>query len=180
MLCLQTLVQFGDTSVVARLAELAHVVEGPRAPLVARYACALEADDAMQLQHVSADFEEMGDLLAAADASAQAASSHRRAGRAGSAMTAAARAGELAARCGGAMSPAIAAARIVLPFSRREHEIVVLLAQGLTNKEIADAVSLSVRTVEGHIYRASCKAGVIGRAELAEVVRTLTAPAQSA
>lgn len=180
VLCLQTLVQFDDTSVAARLAELAGVVEGPRAPLAARYARALEADDAMQLQHVSADFEAIGDLLAAADASAQAASSHRRAGRSGSAMTASSRAGGLAARCGGAVSPAIAAARIVLPFSRREHEIALLVAQGLTNKEIADVVSLSVRTIEGHIYRASCKAGVVGRSELGDVVRNLTAPAQSA
>jgi DNA-binding CsgD family transcriptional regulator len=178
--CLQMLVQFGDTSVAARLAELAVVVEGPRAPLAACYARALEADDAKQLEHVSVEFEAMGDLLAAADASAHASSSHRRADRAGSAMTAAARAGELSARCGGALSPAIAGARIVLPFSRREHEIAVLVAQGLTNREIADAVSLSVRTIEGHVYRASCKAGVVSRSELADVVRSLTRHSQTA
>jgi DNA-binding NarL/FixJ family response regulator len=54
------------------------------------------------------------------------------------------------------------------------------VAQGMTNKEIADAVSLSVRTIEGHVYRASCKAGVVGRSELADVVRSLTAPVQFA
>ncbi len=87
-------------------------------------------------------------------------------------MTAASRAGALASKCGGATSPAIIGARIVLPFTRREHEIAMLVAQGLTNREIADEVSLSLRTIEGHIYRASCKAGVVGRSELAVVVRS--------
>jgi DNA-binding CsgD family transcriptional regulator len=179
VLCLQTLVQFDDTSGAARLAELAGVVEGPRAPLAARHARALEADDAMQLQHVSADFEAIGDLLAAADASAQAASSHRRAGRSGSAMTASSRAGGLAARCGGAVSPAITAARIVLPFSRREHEIAVLVAQGLTNREIADVVSLSVRTIEGHIYRACARVDAASRSELAQLIGSFVKPPPS-
>jgi DNA-binding CsgD family transcriptional regulator len=172
--CLQTLVQFGDTSVAPRLAELANLVEGPRAPLAARYARALDADDANQIEHVSTDFEAMGDLLCAADAAAQAATSHRRAGRSGSAMTAAARAGGLASTCGGATSPAILGARVVLPFTRREHEIAMLVAQDLTNREIAEAVSRSVRTVEGYIYRASCKAGVVRRAELGSMIRSFT------
>jgi DNA-binding CsgD family transcriptional regulator len=176
--CLQTLVQFDDTSVAARLSELAGVVEGPRAPLAARYASALGSDDADELSRVSVGFETMGDLLAAADAAAQAATAYRRAGRDGSAMTAAARASDLAITCGNATSPALAAARLVLPFTRREYEIAVLVSQGRTNKEIAAAVSLSVRTVEGYVYRASCKAGVVRRADLADVIRSLAAPRQ--
>ena len=43
---------------------------------------------------------------------------------------------------------------------------------GLSNREIAEAVSLSVRTVESHIYRASSKAGVSGRSALAEIMRS--------
>ncbi|WP_367593448.1 response regulator transcription factor [Mycobacterium asiaticum] len=46
------------------------------------------------------------------------------------------------------------------------------MAQGLSNREIAEAVSLSVRTVESHVYRASTKAGVSGRAALAEMMRS--------
>ncbi|MBB5168165.1 LuxR family transcriptional regulator [Mycobacterium sp. AZCC_0083] len=176
VLCLQTLVQFDDTSVIDRLTELAAVVEGPRAALVVRYAHALQADDADELERVSADFEHIGDALAAADAVAQAATSHRRAGRSGSAMTAASRAGAMALACGGAISPALAAARLLLPLTRRELEIAILVAEGLSNREIADSVCLSVRTVEGHIYRASCKAGVARRSELASVVSTLMAP----
>lgn len=169
--CLQTAVQFDDTDAAERLAELATRVEGPRARVAAHYAAALSADDGGELDRASAEFEAMGDLLAAADAAGQAATSYRRAGLAGSALTAATRAHRLAAGCGGATSPAIVAASFAPPFSHREREIAVLVARGLSNREIAEAVSLSVRTVESHIYRASSKAGVSGRAALAEMMR---------
>jgi DNA-binding CsgD family transcriptional regulator len=169
--CLQTAAQFDDTEVAARLAELATQVEGPRAGIAARYATAVGHDAADDLERVSEDFEAMGDLLAAADAAGQAATSYRRAGRSGSAMTAAARAQRLATVCGGAVSPAIMAASFTPPFTNREREIALLVAQGLSNREIAEAVSLSVRTVESHIYRASTKAGVTGRPGLAAMMR---------
>ncbi|WP_096283946.1 helix-turn-helix transcriptional regulator [Mycobacterium ahvazicum] len=168
--CLQTAVQFDDTDAAGRLEELATLVEGPRVAVATRYATALAADDASGLDRVSTDFEAMGDLLAGADAAGQAATAYRRAGRAGSAMTAAARAHRLAARCHGATSPAIQSASYAPPFTNREREIAVLVAQGLSNREIAEAVSLSVRTVESHIYRACSKAGVTGRAGLAGVI----------
>jgi DNA-binding CsgD family transcriptional regulator len=176
VLCLQTSLQFDDTSVAPRLTELANLVDGPRAPLVARYAGALDAREPDQLMGVSMDFEAMGDLLAAADAAAQAATEHHRADHIGSAMSAASRAAALAAKCGGASSPAIAAAHVVEPFSRREHEVAVMVAKGLTTREIADALQLSMRTIENHIYRASSKAGVVKRSELADLVRNLTPP----
>ncbi|MGE2718120.1 LuxR C-terminal-related transcriptional regulator [Mycolicibacterium celeriflavum] len=172
--CLQTAVQFDDTEVAPRLAKLATFVGGSRVAVAARYASVLSADDAGGLEQVSTDFEVMGDKLAAADAAGQAATSHRRAGRVGSAMSAAARTRRLATACGGATSPAITAAAFAPPFTRREREIALLVAQGLSNREIAQAMSLSVRTVESHIYNASTKAGVTGRSALAEVIRGVT------
>jgi DNA-binding CsgD family transcriptional regulator len=171
VLCLQTAVQFGDTDGAARLAELATRVEGPRAPLSARYARDLATADATGLDAVSRDFEAMGDVLAAADAAAQAATLHRRDGHRGSALTSSSRAQLLAKQCGGAVSPALAAAKLPLPFTRREHEITRLLSHGLSNKEIAEALSLSVRTVEGHVYQASTKVGISSRSELSALVR---------
>ncbi|CAM4445068.1 putative ATPase [Mycobacterium basiliense] len=169
--CLQTSAQFHDTTVADRLAELATVVEGPRAPIAARYAKALSDDAAAELEAVAADFEMMGDLLAAADAAAHASSAYRVAGRRGSALTAGARAEGLSKRCGGAASPALAGAKIAFPFSHRQREIALLVSKGLTNRAIAEILSLSVRTVEGHIYRATFKAGIASRAELAKLVQ---------
>jgi DNA-binding CsgD family transcriptional regulator len=171
VLALQTSVQFGDPTGADRLTELATLVEGPRAPLAARYAQALDSDDGAGLDALSREFEAMGDRLAAADAAAQASTSHRRAGQRGSALTASGRADQLASDSGGAVSPALAAARVRLPFTRREHEIAKLVSDGLTNKAIADAMTLSVRTVEGHIYQASAKAGVTSRSELSTLMQ---------
>jgi DNA-binding NarL/FixJ family response regulator len=171
VLSLQTAVQLGDIKGGDRLAQLSAQVQGPRASLAARYALALAGDDAEGLDAVSHGFEAIGDALAAADAAAQSATSHRRAGRRGSALTASARAHHIARDCGNAVSPALAASRVPLPFTPREHEIAKLLSNGLSNREIAAAMSLSVRTVEGHIYQASTKAGVSSRSELSDLVQ---------
>jgi DNA-binding NarL/FixJ family response regulator len=120
---------------------------------------------------VSREFEAIGDCLAAADAAGQAAASHRSAGRRGSALTASARAQLLARQCGGAVSPALAASQVPLPFTRREHEIANLVSRGLSNRDIAEATSLSIRTIEGHVYQASTKAGVTSRSELSALVQ---------
>ncbi|WP_264042476.1 helix-turn-helix transcriptional regulator [Mycolicibacterium hodleri] len=168
--CLQAAVQLDDTTAADRLAMLAERVGTERAAVAARHGTALSGDDAHGLDAASALWESKGDRLAAADAAAQAATSHRRAGRRDSAATAAARARQLAAACGGATSPAITTAELSAPLSNREREIVVLVARGLTNRQIAEIESLSVRTVESHIYRASIKAGVTGRAGLGALI----------
>ncbi|WP_433015895.1 helix-turn-helix domain-containing protein [Kribbella sp. CA-294648] len=57
-----------------------------------------------------------------------------------------------------------------LPLSGREREIASLVSAGLSNQEIAERLVVSVRTVEGHIYRACNKLGAVSRAELATIV----------
>jgi DNA-binding CsgD family transcriptional regulator len=166
VMCLQTATQFGDGSCAARLRELAAVVEGPRAGLAARFAETLSNGDAAELEAVSQDFEVMGDLVAAADAAAHAAVAYRHDGRKGSALTCSARADELARRCGGANTPAIRKASVRLPLSDREREIVMLIGQRLSTRAIAERLTLSVRTVEGHIYRAMMKTGATDRDQL--------------
>jgi DNA-binding CsgD family transcriptional regulator len=175
VLCLQTAVQFGDVGGADRLTELADQVDGPRASLSGRHAHALARNDGQGLDEVSSDFEAMGDVLAAADAAAQAASCYRLAGRRGMALTAGARAHLLAKNCGGAVSPALASARVALPFTRREYEIAKLVSNGMSNREIAEVMCVSVRTIEGHVYQASCKAGVTSRAELSTLVQQFSA-----
>jgi DNA-binding NarL/FixJ family response regulator len=57
-----------------------------------------------------------------------------------------------------------------LPLTEREREIVTLAARGLSNREIADRLAVSVRTVEGHLYRAGNKLGVSDRKELRPIL----------
>ena len=54
--------------------------------------------------------------------------------------------------------------------SRREREIAQLAAEGRTNREIAGALFLSEKTVEGHLSRVFGKLGVRSRVELARTV----------
>jgi two-component system response regulator NreC len=50
--------------------------------------------------------------------------------------------------------------------SRREREVLRLLAQGYSNQQIAAQIKVSVKTVETHRTRLSEKLGLKGRAEL--------------
>ena len=167
VLCLQTATQFGDRSCADRLTALASIVEGPRPALAARFASALSAGDAAELAAVSEEFEEMGDLVAAADAAAHAALAYRSEDRRGSALGCSARAAALAEQCGGAVTPALRQASDPLPLTEREREIVMLIGHGLSNREVAERLTLSVRTVESHLYRAMAKTGTTSREELA-------------
>jgi DNA-binding CsgD family transcriptional regulator len=170
VMCLQTATQFGDHSAAARLRELRAIVEGPRAGVAARFAEALEAADGTELAAVSEDFERMGDVVAALDAAAHAALIYRSENMKGASLTNSARADELARRCGGAATPALLKASTRFPLTDREREIVILLGQGKSTRAIAQRLTLSARTVEGHIYRAMMKTGAASREELVKML----------
>ncbi len=76
----------------------------------------------------------------------------------------------------GATTPATGAVVTPLPLSSREREITALVSEGLPNKKIAEALSVSVRTVENHIYRACSHMGVATRMELARLMAEYACP----
>lgn len=162
MLALQYATQFGDRTTAERLTELASIVQGPRVIAAALHACAVRDGDADAMLEASRLYEEFGDRVAAADAAAQAAVALRERGLAGSALSAAAVARRLAESCG-AHTPAVQAATMPDPLTQRQREIVALAAAGLTNRQIAARLVMSVRTVEGHLFRASQRTGVSTR-----------------
>ncbi|MEB8339359.1 helix-turn-helix transcriptional regulator [Streptomyces endophyticus] len=57
----------------------------------------------------------------------------------------------------------------------QQQQIVRLAALGLTNREVAEKLYLSPRTVGSHLYRAFPKLGITARAQLRDVVDALTA-----
>lgn len=52
----------------------------------------------------------------------------------------------------------------------REREIARHVVAGRSNREIADALTVSVRTIEGHLYRIYPKLGVTRRGELNQII----------
>src|SRR2546423_11900210 len=53
------------------------------------------------------------------------------------------------------------------PLSRREREVADLVAQGLTNREIAERLVISERTAEGHVEQIRNKLGFHSRTQIA-------------
>ena len=60
-----------------------------------------------------------------------------------------------------------AAQRRADPLTRREREVADLVAQALSNRQIANRLFLSERTVESHVARILAKLGVNNRTEIA-------------
>ncbi|ODU07488.1 MAG: hypothetical protein ABS81_01030 [Pseudonocardia sp. SCN 72-86] len=58
------------------------------------------------------------------------------------------------------------------PLTRREAEVARLIVAGMSNKEIAECLVISRRTVEGHVERALVKTGFRSRSQLAAWVAT--------
>jgi DNA-binding CsgD family transcriptional regulator/energy-coupling factor transporter ATP-binding protein EcfA2 len=174
MRALHTAVRFGDRSQAARLGELARSLDAPLPEAMAAHARALADHDAPLLDDVADRFSAIGAMALAADAAAQAAREHARAGARARELESSARAHWLAGNFG-LHSPAIDAGTQPLPITDREREIAAMVSAGLSNREIADRLSVSVRTVDGHLYRVFAKLDIQSRDQLARLIR----PAES-
>jgi DNA-binding CsgD family transcriptional regulator len=162
---------------VEPLERLAGLVDGPFAGAASRHARALTDLDPDGLAAVGAELEELGADLVAAEALRSAANAYRQAGRGASASAATRRVEELLDRCGRPSSPALEP--VVLAgeeLTGREREVAMLAAAGRTSTEIADALYLSVRTVDTHLHRVYRKLMVEGRHQLAEALGMAAAP----
>ncbi len=157
--------------VIVRLDALGDTMQGPTSPILRDHARALQGTDVEGLLAVADRFEAHGSLLHAADAAAQAATAAPT-GRGEAAARR--RAGALIAQCEGAVTPAIAALEPAegggMTLTRRELEVCRLAASGLTSREIADRLFVSVRTVDNQLQRAYAKLGIGSRAELTDVL----------
>ncbi|MEV1067680.1 LuxR C-terminal-related transcriptional regulator [Streptomyces sp. NPDC050263] len=130
--------------------------------VLAQHARALARADGPALDLAAAGLEQRGFLLFAAEAYAQAVRAHRDAGAARTART---RAVALARRCQGARTPALAGL-VLGELTARQRQIVTLAAAGLSNRQIAERLTLSVRTVGNHLYSAYTRLGAGDRGAL--------------
>ncbi|MFI5972014.1 LuxR C-terminal-related transcriptional regulator [Streptomyces sp. NPDC051452] len=138
----------------------------PAGSVLARHAEALAHGDGTALDLAAEALQERGLLLFAAEAHAQAVRAHRDPRAARRSRT---RALALAGRCQGARTPALAGLTLD-ELTSRQRQIVTLAAAGLSNREIAERLTLSVRTVGNHLYGAYTRLGTGDREALPRLV----------
>ena len=165
------LARFGDPAgAAARLRRLSASVDGHYAPTACAHAGALLRNDGATLLEVAERFATQDALLLAAEVAHAAAAAFEDRGREASARAAAQRAGILLERCEGAWPPTIRAALGHDVLTAREREVALLAAAGLTSRQIAGRLVVSVRTVDNHLQRVYRKLGVSRREELVTLV----------
>mgnify|MGYP001244577007 CR=1 FL=1 len=170
MCALHTAVRFGDRSQSARLRQCAAQLDSPLAEAIAAHGIGLSDHDGDRLDAAADMFDRLGAAAMAADASAHAAREHARAGARVKELEATTRAHWLAGRnC--VRTPAVTAIEDPLPITDREREIAVLVGESLTNREIAERLGVSVRTIDGHLYRIFAKLSIEDREQLARLFR---------
>jgi len=156
--------------VSTRLAELASRMEGDLISARAEHAYALAERDGKALRKVSHRFEDLGLPLLAAEAAADEAVVHRRAGRARMVASAEWRSNAMAQLCPGAVTPALQSVGARADLTRAEREVALLAGQH-SNQAIADKLCVSRRTVENHLQNVYGKLGISRRSEIENLLR---------
>ncbi|WP_156688908.1 helix-turn-helix transcriptional regulator [Mycobacterium sp. Marseille-P9652] len=165
MRALHTALRFDDRSHTDRLIELAKTLNTPLAEAIAEHARGLAHPDGDLLDAAADRFADIGAMALAVDAAAHAARQHARTRQRGKEIRSSIRAHWLAGEHE-IVTPALRCAAPPPQMTDREREIVNLVAAGLSNRQIADRLVVSVRTVEGHVYRIFAKLGVERRDQL--------------
>ena len=134
----------------------------PLGAAIAAFVAASAAGDPAALEAAADRFASLGFKVYAVDAMAAAAVATSGAAREPTRVVAAA--AGLAAQCPGLHTPLLSRAGTGDRLTRREREVALLAARGLSNRDIAERLAtVSARTVENHLARVYLKLGVHGR-----------------
>jgi len=154
-----------------RLTQLVDVVDSHLSQPRAQHARALTEGDHELLFAVAETYDAVGSPLWAAEAAAQASVLLAMDGQASRSRTVAARSAQWRSQTEGAATPALVDMSTA-ELSPREREVAALAAAGLTSRQVATELDISVRTVDNLLHRTYGKLGLSGRAELAQLLTT--------
>ncbi|MHA7209812.1 LuxR C-terminal-related transcriptional regulator [Arthrobacter sp. MDT1-65] len=160
-------VRLGNTGALAELSDVAARVQGPFARLSEMFAKGIAHRDAEVLLQAMELAAAAGDQNFGRDAARSALSAAQAMGNKSTVREVQQRARQVLVNetSGGPMSQ-------LESLTARESEIAQLAAGGYANREIADIMCVSVRTIEGHLYQIYSKLHVSSRLQLAELLPT--------
>ncbi len=170
LVILHDLLRLGEHGASRRAQRLAEHVDGAWSAAIAFHATALLSAETSAIEAAAEAFAAMGSSLVAAELWATASAAWQREGLRVRATRAARNSATLAQLCEGAWTPALEWAGSSVPLSRRERETALLASKGATNAQIAAELSVSLRTVETHLYKAFAKLGVTDRSQLSDAL----------
>jgi DNA-binding NarL/FixJ family response regulator len=170
LVALHTAARFGQRLNAVRLATIAVEIDNPLSAAMALHAQGVGHGDPDQMAAAADAMAAIGAMDMAADAWAGAAVGYARSGARVRELECRARALWLADRWE-LQTPAIVSVPEPLALTAREGEIADLVGEGLTNRQIAGHLELSVRTIEGHLHRIFAKLRIEQRSQLARIVR---------
>jgi DNA-binding CsgD family transcriptional regulator len=170
--------ELGDESVVPRLGRVAATVEGTWAHALCQYARALECGDGQLLAAAGESLGAAGLFGFAEQALEKSISLLRENGPRGQVRAARSSLRKVAEGMGVRAPGALRSVQAEDPtvrqppalLTRRERQVSTLAAAGRSDREIAAELTLSLRTVEGHLYRAYAKLGISSREDLPEAM----------
>lgn len=167
--------ELGEYSVAPRVVKVAGAVEGLWARSVQNFAAAVVSGDGLTLIAVAEQLVDADLLGLAQQAVALSATARKEPGQGPDANTMRQQLRRLASILGTEAPRPPAGTQPARPrLTRREREVANLAASGLGDRETAEKLKLSLRTVEGHLYRVYGKLGISTRTELPAALARLS------
>ena len=159
--------------VTSRLTALAGEIDSDLVANWARFSSAFATRSCGALEAVASKLEGEGSFLLSAEALGEAAVLLRRDGYSQEAWNAEQKGRRLLARCEGAVTPLVHAIGARGHLTSAEWETAMYAVAGSSDKEIANQMNLSVRTIENRLHRTYQKLGLTRRHELADALRDI-------
>jgi len=159
-----------NTGVVAAFDRIPIDVESPMVHAQRAAASAVIRDDAGALCAVAVAFEDGGARLLACEAFAAASVLYRRRQEGRLAQAAEGAAQRLRDGCEQLRTPSFVGLGQVAPLTPRQRDVALLASQGSSSRQIAESLTLSIRTVDNYLQQVYRKFGINGRDDLADAL----------
>lgn len=163
---LTLMVRVGDAAAVARLVDVAQLLESGSKEFFQEWSSAMRSQEPAGLDSASNTAMGYGFELIAVELATHALKKFNDRGKVHKGRKTASKVVAMREQMPGLVSPVFQA--LDQPqMTRREHQIALLVAQGESNNSIAARLNVSLRTIEGHLYRTFIKLDIQSREQLA-------------